>query len=519
MKKIFMLCLAVLFSLSFCLAAIDVIPTSISLEGQKDDVVTYNFDIQNTGTENITVFKEDFKFRLNEFKDNDDDPISLLFSDLGLIEPGATITAKLTATISNRMDTGVYDDTINLTINSDYDTFKLEVFVVPSICDEGKVGDLGIDDLDIKNHDDDFYPGDIITAVVDIANDGDDDISDIYVEAVLYDLTDGSELTDWIRSDNFDLDSGDNENNIELELEIPSDVEVDDNIVVFARVYEDGNEDENCWYKQYDDFDIKRMSHDIYLKINSIIPSIVDCGESFDVNTFVYNIGKKDETGVYIKVKDSTGKLLGQTTPFDLDSSDEDTKIITVNVPKDIDPKDYSLEVIVYYDNGDSTKSKFSTIKVTCEQLNVAPVADAGASKTVSKGTTVSLDGSGSSDADGDTLTYSWAQESGIKVNIENPTSKIASVKLDQADTYVFKLTVTDGKATSTDTVTITTNTSGTATVTGNTVYSTTSFLGKVFKKENIVTGFWVMGIIVLFILAIYFVKLIIFPGRGAREF
>ena len=39
---------------------------------------------------------------------------------------------------------------------------------------------------------------------------------------------------------------------------------------------------------------------------------------------------------------------------------------------------------------------------------NSAPVANAGADRTVTGGTNVQLDGSGSSDVDGDALTYSW---------------------------------------------------------------------------------------------------------------
>ena len=39
---------------------------------------------------------------------------------------------------------------------------------------------------------------------------------------------------------------------------------------------------------------------------------------------------------------------------------------------------------------------------------NTAPVADAGTDRTVTVGKTVQLDGSKSSDEDGDTLTYSW---------------------------------------------------------------------------------------------------------------
>ncbi|HEX9994324.1 MAG TPA: Ig-like domain repeat protein [Acidimicrobiales bacterium] len=45
---------------------------------------------------------------------------------------------------------------------------------------------------------------------------------------------------------------------------------------------------------------------------------------------------------------------------------------------------------------------------VTVEAANTAPVADAGGPYTIEEGDGLTLDGSGSSDDDGDTLTYSW---------------------------------------------------------------------------------------------------------------
>ena len=55
--------------------------------------------------------------------------------------------------------------------------------------------------------------------------------------------------------------------------------------------------------------------------------------------------------------------------------------------------------------------------------INTPPVADAGSDQTVSPGTTVTLDGSGSSDADGDTLTYAWMQTAGTAVTLSSATA------------------------------------------------------------------------------------------------
>ncbi len=92
--------------------------------------------------------------------------------------------------------------------------------------------------------------------------------------------------------------------------------------------------------------------------------------------------------------------------------------------------------------------------------VNSAPQADAGADQTVDTGSLVTLDGSGSWDADGDPLTYSWSFESrpgGSGVQLSNASSRNPSFTPDKAGPYVIRLTVNDGKASSApDDVTVT---------------------------------------------------------------
>ncbi len=97
---------------------------------------------------------------------------------------------------------------------------------------------------------------------------------------------------------------------------------------------------------------------------------------------------------------------------------------------------------------------------------NVTPVADAGLDQTgVVVGAQVTLDGSNSTDADGDTLGYAWSitgVPTGSSVTTASlvvlPDPATPSFYTDVAGTYVVQLIVNDGTVDSTPaTVTITT--------------------------------------------------------------
>src|SRR5262249_37772455 len=86
---------------------------------------------------------------------------------------------------------------------------------------------------------------------------------------------------------------------------------------------------------------------------------------------------------------------------------------------------------------------------VTASTINSVPVADAGPGQTVQPGVTVQLDGSGSSDADHDPLTYHWAitvQPAGSAAVLSDPSAVNPTFVADLAGNYLVQLTVNDGK-------------------------------------------------------------------------
>lgn len=84
--------------------------------------------------------------------------------------------------------------------------------------------------------------------------------------------------------------------------------------------------------------------------------------------------------------------------------------------------------------------------------VNAPPVANAGADIISAPNASVSLNGSSSYDPESLPLTYSWTQEAGTPVTLNNPQSATPNF-VAPAGTYTFRLTVSDGSLVSSDTV------------------------------------------------------------------
>lgn len=90
-------------------------------------------------------------------------------------------------------------------------------------------------------------------------------------------------------------------------------------------------------------------------------------------------------------------------------------------------------------------------------EINKLPVANAGTDQAIKLPiNTVSLDGSSSSDSDGNVVSYLWKEISGSTANITDPTAVSTTVTELAEGTYTFELTVTDDRGgVSSDTMTV----------------------------------------------------------------
>jgi hypothetical protein len=106
---------------------------------------------------------------------------------------------------------------------------------------------------------------------------------------------------------------------------------------------------------------------------------------------------------------------------------------------------EYILRLIV---NDGLANSEPDSVTITAATLNSAPVADAGPDQNVATGSLVTLDASGSSDADGDLLTYAWSFTSkpfGSSASLSYPAAVKPTFTADFDGEYILRLIVEDG--------------------------------------------------------------------------
>jgi RHS repeat-associated protein len=110
-------------------------------------------------------------------------------------------------------------------------------------------------------------------------------------------------------------------------------------------------------------------------------------------------------------------------------------------------PGSYVASLVV---NDGKLNSAPDTVTITTE--NSRPVANAGPDQTAPVGTLVTLDGSRSSDVDGDALSYAWrfvTVPAGSTAALNNAAAVNPGFTIDRAGDYTIELLVSDGRLTS----------------------------------------------------------------------
>jgi len=112
--------------------------------------------------------------------------------------------------------------------------------------------------------------------------------------------------------------------------------------------------------------------------------------------------------------------------------------------------------------DNDGARFNAAWVRMTVESGNRLPMADAGPDFNLATGALVTLNGSNSSDPDGDPLTFSWQflsvppASTVTNASLANPATAAPSFTTDADGPYELALEVSDGQMTDVDTATVT---------------------------------------------------------------
>jgi len=146
----------------------------------------------------------------------------------------------------------------------------------------------------------------------------------------------------------------------------------------------------------------------------------------------------------------------------DIEAGGECNVSITFSPDKNNPPKNNIYNGLIYVEsNKTSGNSDKLLIGSIIDNGNHAPIANAGADQTIATSDTqVQLDGSASSDVDGDPLTYTWTiidKPNGSNATLSDSTLVNPTFVADKDGTYTIQLIVNDGELYSaTDSVIVT---------------------------------------------------------------
>ncbi len=187
--------------------------------------------------------------------------------------------------------------------------------------------------------------------------------------------------------------------------------------------------------------------------LSGIVANAVACNsESPIVNLAQTSVDVRENVAVTLDASASTdpqGDSLSyswvQLSGTSVSITDSNQAVASINSPDVAANEALVFEVTV----SDGTNESKGQVTVNVE-ANVAPNAQvAQATITVNEGAAVNLNASNSSDANGDSLTYSWVQTSGGAVTLNNASTSSASFTAPQVTattSYAFEVTVSDGE-------------------------------------------------------------------------
>jgi len=499
---------------------------SISLDDSSQKIT-----LRNTGTTTITPST------VSEipFNDTANKKVSLNQATIGLINPGTT--KELSYTWSGKVPVGMalgeYTRTATITLGSESKVLTYNLDIHPQICELGPKGSELTLEIKDPDRNDDFKPGDVMPIKVSVKNTGTKD-KDVIVEAFLWNIEENSEIAS-AESDSINIDNNKKEE-FDLTLTVPtseSDLGSEDDLMLYIEAYEDGEEENQCIERSVS-LDGKRETRDARIISFTANPQITSCNKQVALQVDVENLGKKEDKTVKVSVKNPELELDLSSEILTLDAFDESgstaTKIFAFSIPEDAAEKEYIIEAITTYDSGKKQDSEFARLEVkgcgavttgtTVKQAPATETSFALVQKTLTSNPGVIGVPFKIANAEKETKTFTvevQPQGTWTTASTSNVVVKAGEVKSD----FVYVVTdksLKDGSYTGSLVLSLAGTTIGTesfavnigkapAAATGQVTYQPTGS----FSKDWVDSGriFWILGMIVILVLIIFFIKLI----------
>jgi len=212
----------------------------------------------------------------------------------------------------------------------------------------------GFSDEQLDNDDEwEWKPLDNVEIEVDVKNVGNDD-EDYVVELVFLD-SDGN-IVDVAEDDKnleeeVSIDEGDTETVI-FNFEVDGDVDDGNNYYMHIKVYQEGDEDEQCVSLVDSDverIDIIKERHDVLVK-KVEGPTTVEAGSQVLYEVRVSNLGREDQDLVNVIVSNSELGILMIREIENLDEGDSEVLTFSVNFPDEAIEKVYKIRFSTEFD-------------------------------------------------------------------------------------------------------------------------------------------------------------------------
>ena len=342
-------------------AEFNVVEENLNVNVIRGSKTTQEITIQNKANVDVSGFTASLK--LNETIDGRID--AKLLSGIAKANADSKFTLEISAT--DDVDIDGYSVVITILRGDKQDMINVNIKVQPDICEA--TADKSKFRITIKEpkKGKDFKPGQKMPIEVDVKNIAGKDL-DVGVEAELWNVKTGNVLAS-VDGDAMEIEKNDKET-FEMELEVPSndDVNEKDDMILYVRAFEDGDEDKICSYESKE-LDVKREDYDIEITDFVVMPSSLTCSQSqASFRVGLENIGKRKDDSVAINVRNDELGLQLSEGPFTLKEFDESdnsvVKGLSFTLPRNVVGKTYDVTLDVLFNDGKNKNTKVKQLVI-----------------------------------------------------------------------------------------------------------------------------------------------------------